>query len=124
MLSDAGYTTVVAGHFEKHRSLDRGWHHEIDLKGNPRLKRALGFQYNCGSREVGWSTGETAVGPDQAHAAVLNDELFQVLDTIDPNESPLFLHVAYIEPHAPYFTPKGYLDETLAPMCHSRKQAT
>lgn len=114
LLSAGGYRTIGAGHYEKTRSLDRGWHDEVDIKGNVRLKKALAKQYDCGSREVGWSAGETSAGPEEAHAAVLNDELFQMLDEVDPAEAPLFLHVAYIEPHPPYFTPIGYCDQDVA----------
>jgi arylsulfatase A-like enzyme len=110
VLSDAGYHSVAAGHYESTRDLTRGWRETIDIAGTPRLRAALRAIQTSGSQRVGWSAGETAAGPDESHAAVLNDELFAVLDRVDPNREPLFVHVAYLEPHPPYFTPRGCFD--------------
>ena len=112
-LAAAGYHCIGAGHYESQRSLTRGWHQTIEMTGTPALQDALRAVQMSGSRRVGWSAGETALGPEQSHAAVLNDELFQRLDAIDPDAAPLFVHVAYIEPHAPYFAPRGYLDRSV-----------
>ena len=110
LLTAAGYHCIGAGHYEHGRSLDRGWADQIEMTGTPALERALKSQYQAGSRDVGWSAGEHALAPEQAHAAVLNDEVTEALDRVDPDTTPLFLHVAYIEPHAPYFAPSGSLD--------------
>ena len=109
LLSEAGYRTVGAGHYEADRELDRGWHHQIDMVGTPELEEAVRTLYACGSRRVGWSAGELPRRPDEAHAACLNRELFGLLDELDPEEAPLFVHVAYLEPHPPYFAPRGYV---------------
>ncbi len=113
-LADHGYHCVGVGHLETERSLTAGWHDMLDYRGSERLEKALRFHYGSGSRDVGWSAGESAARPDQGHASVLNDELFERLDRLDPNSKPWFLHVAYIEPHPPYFPPQGYLDKTIA----------
>ncbi len=110
ILSDSGYRCIGAGHYEADRSLDRGWSDQIPMCGTAELSSALKSQYLAGSKEIGWSAGEHALSPDKAHAATLNDSLIKLLDGIDPDAAPLFLHVAYIEPHAPYFAPKGTMD--------------
>lgn len=110
-MAEEGYRCIGAGHIESTRSLTAGWHDQLDMLSTPRLNDAFRAHYGCGSREVGWSAGESSVSPELGHAAVLNDELFARLDKIDPAAAPWFLHVAYIEPHPPYFAPRGYLDE-------------
>ena len=110
-LSDDGYHCIGTGHYESTRGLTRGWRQTLDISGTPKLKAALHRLQEYGSRTVGWSAGEmTKVPASQGHAAVLNDELFGLLDKVDPEAEPLFVHVAYIEPHPPYFPPQGYFD--------------
>lgn len=113
LMAASGYHCMAAGHYESQRGLTRGWHHAFDEDGTPALHEALRTQQTCGSRRVGWSAGETKLGPERSHAAALNDELFRQLDKVDPNKAPLFVHVAYLEPHAPYFAPHGYLDRNV-----------
>lgn len=114
LLAEQGYHCMVAGHYEAERSLTRGWHRALDWLGTPRLRAAMQAHYGCGSKEVGWAAGETEAGPAEAHAAVLNDEVEAALDAVDPKAAPIFLHVAFIEPHPPYFAPRGYLNSDAA----------
>ncbi len=109
LLSGAGYRCVAAGHYESARSLTRGWDEQIDTHGTPALEKAQLARYRKASREVGWSAGELDLPPERAHAACLNDEIFRLLEGVRTEETPLFLHVSYIEPHPPYFAPGGYL---------------
>ncbi|MES2394273.1 MAG: sulfatase-like hydrolase/transferase [Acidobacteriota bacterium] len=110
LLSASGYRCMAAGHYESQRGLTRGWQNAFDENGTPAIHDALRALQTCGSRRVGWSAGETGVAPERSHGAMLNDELFARLDKVDPNTAPLFVHAAFLEPHAPYFAPRGYLD--------------
>lgn len=110
LLSERGYRCMVAGHYASNRGLDRGWHDQLDMIGNDVLTQALRSQYACGSKDVGWSSGAQPRGPETGHATVLTDHVVEMLDNVDPDAEPLFLHVPYIEPHPPYFPPRGYED--------------
>jgi len=108
LLGESGYCCIGTGHYEETRSLTRGWDHRLGTDGTERLLHALRGLYRDGSREVGWSTGVQPLAPEEAHGAVLTDETLRLVAEVRPADAPLFLHVAYIEPHPPYFTPERY----------------
>lgn len=110
LLHAGGYHCLAAGHYEEHRGLARGWDEEIGFTGTPALERALRAHYDPGSREVGWSSGVHSLPPEESHAAVLTDEVLQRIDLKSGGDKPWFIHVAYVEPHAPYFAPVGFED--------------
>lgn len=114
LLAAEGYQNFAFGHYESERSLARGWHKTVDMAEPGRCGDALKTFYACGSREVGFSSGEQPVNGDHAHAAVLNDRVIETLDNVDFDAQPVFCHVAYIEPHPPYFPPKDYQQRVLS----------
>ncbi|MFW6039200.1 MAG: sulfatase [bacterium] len=112
LLRDAGYHNLVFGHYESGRSLTRGWDVEVDMREAGRCDEALMAFYGCGSKKVGWSSGEQP-SDSKGHAAVLNERILETLNGVDFEAQPVFMHVAYIEPHPPYFPPASYMQRVL-----------
>jgi len=110
LLQQRGYHTIGTGHYESNRSLERGYDQAIDMAGTNDLDTALKAQYQNGSSDVGYSAGEHHLDGDQAHAAQMTNHTLACVDRADHANQPLLIHVAYIEPHPPFFCPKGWME--------------
>ncbi len=108
LLQQEGYYTAAAGHYEPLRNLDRGWHEQSDMSEPGPLYQAWNKHMNLGRRDVGWSSGKIDVSDDQGHSALLTNRVIRMLDNIRAADRPYFLHVAYNDPHPPYFVPPPY----------------
>ena len=109
LLQKAGYFTAAFGHYEVDRNLTRGWHEQArhDETGD------LGSAYrqwllSATPKDVGWGAGSIDCDAADGSAHLLTTRALHVLDGIEAMGMPYFLHVAYLEPHAPYFAPAPY----------------
>lgn len=107
-LSEAGYYSAVAGHFEAARNLTRGWHDMAPSDELGALRKSYSLWVTCGRSDVGWSSGARNCTAEDGHSSVLTDRVFHQLDSIQAVGGPFFLHVAYEDPHACYFAPPPY----------------
>lgn len=103
LLQSAGYYTCACGHIERHRCLDRGWHEAVGISEPGSIYDAWSHIVKHGRKDVGWSSGRIEIKPENGHAALLTDRSIRMLDMIKKSGMPYFLHVAYIEPHPPYY---------------------
>ena len=108
LLGEAGYYTAVAGHYEAARNLTRGWHDQVPSDELGALRKAYTNRVSCGRADVGWSSGSLEHGAEKGHSNVLTDRVLHMVDGIKAVNTPFFLHVAYEDPHCPYFTPAPY----------------
>ena len=108
LFMDAGYCTAVAGHYEVDRGLTRGWHEQVRSDEGGALGWAYRQWVTAGRRDVGWASGPLDHPAEEGHAHLLTSRVINVLDQIEAADSPFFLHVAYEEPHQPYFVPPPY----------------
>ena len=111
ILMENGYYTAASGHYERNRNLCRGYYEQVSHDEPGILNKTIEYMYSsCGRSDVGWSSGLQNIRPENAHAALINAKTVNMLDRIQSSNLPYFLHVAYIEPHPPYFSPDGYSD--------------
>ncbi len=108
MLSQNGYYTAIAGHYESNRNLTRGWHEAVSSDESGPLRFSLDREGACGSREVAWSAGTTPFDLEQSNSYLLTERVLRLLDGIGASGAPFFLHIAYNEPHPPYFVSSPY----------------
>ncbi len=108
ILQQNGYYTAACGHYEAARNLNRGWHEQSDLGEPGPLYHAFAKRMALGRRDVGWSCGTVPVPADHGHAALMTDRMIRMLANAPKTDVPLFFHMAYDDPHPPYFTPEPY----------------
>ncbi|MFA5865469.1 MAG: sulfatase-like hydrolase/transferase [Phycisphaerae bacterium] len=108
LLQRAGYYTTACGHYERNRNLDRGYHEQISYQ-DPGLLSTLTTQiFSLGRCDVGWSSGTVPIAAEKGLSAALTDRTIEMLDNIAATKAPFFLHLAYQDPHPPYFVPSPY----------------
>ncbi len=107
-LREMGYRCFAAGHYESERNLTKGWDEHVDMMETPELKHAVQELYKHGSRVCGWSSGTQDIAGEKAHAALLTDTAIDLIEKNAADDEPLFVHLAYIEPHPPYFAPSDF----------------
>jgi arylsulfatase A-like enzyme len=107
-LAADGYYTAAAGHFEFGRNFSRGWHEQVDLFERGALGKALEFKYAHGLPDRGWSSGALECTPEEGYSARLARRAVRMLDSAVRSRAPFFLHVAFNDPHPPYFVPPPY----------------
>jgi len=108
LLMQAGYYTAAAGHFEQIRNLGRGYHEQVDEATRGPLRRAYELWQKSGREDVGWDSGRLNCPPHEAHGKLLTDRAIRMLESAGASGRPFFLHVAYNDPHPPYFAPQPY----------------
>ena len=108
ILSANGYYTAVAGHYEAERNLCRGWHEQVSFREPMLLWKSSPFYKTPGRRDVGWSAGSLGCQAEKGNSYLLSDRVLKILDQIKQAKAPFFLHVAYDDPHPPYFAPSPY----------------
>jgi len=104
----AGYCTAVAGHYELSRNLSRGWHEQVNFREPGPLLNSYLTLRNSGRRDVGWSAGGLGCSAEEGNSYLLTNRALRILDEIRKVKSPFFFHVAYNDPHPPYFAPSPY----------------
>ena len=107
LLAGGGYYTTVIGHYEKTRNLGRGWHEQIDLHDDC-LGPAYALKNSVGRRDVGWSSGGLPCTPKEGLSHLMADRTLIMIDEAIATGAPFFMHVSFIDPHAPYFAPPPY----------------
>lgn len=119
LLSGKGYYTAVAGHYEPERNLNRGWHEQVSFREpGPLLASYLRLRHS-GRRDVGWSAGGLDCPPEEGNSSLLTDRVLKMLDQAALAKRPFFLHVAYNDPHPPYFVAAPYdtlVDPAILPL--------
>jgi len=108
ILQDAGYYTAVIGHYEQSRNLTRGWHEQIDMNQPGPLQEALKVKYSGGRRDVAWSAGGCDCDAEEGNSYLVAERAIMMLDEAVASQAPFFLHVAFDDPHPPYFVPPPY----------------
>ena len=108
LFTSGGYYTAAAGHYEMGRNLCRGWHEQTDLWEVGLLHEALTLKYSHGREDCGWSAGGLNCRPEEGHSALLADRAIKMIDNATGAGAPFFIHVAFNDPHPPYFVPKPY----------------
>ena len=109
LLQAAGYYTAAVGHYEVDRNLTRGWHEQVRHDETGDMARAYRqWVMSATPKDVGWGSGSIGCDADEGSAHVLTTRAMHVLDGIEAMGRPYFLHVAYMEPHNPYFAPAPY----------------
>lgn len=110
LLQDAGYTCGVVGHYDAFANLDRGWNWTVDWWDPAYGLCQIFYEADRLSKSPqplrGWVSGAHPTPPDQNLAARMTDYAIQYLEEV--SQEPFFLHVAYLEPHPPYFPPEPY----------------
>lgn len=108
LLTEQGYYTAVAGHYEHGRNLTRGWHEQVPHQNWGRLARSVIEWLSAGRRDVSWSAGGMDCTAAEGTSHLLTDRVIRMIDAAQAAEQPFFLHVAYNDPHPPYFVPPPY----------------
>jgi len=108
MLADNGYYTAVVGHYGYARDLNRGWNQQVYWRLEGPIGRAADIWFSQGTPGIGWDSGTLPCSAQQGHAHAVTDRTTLMLDQICAAGTPFFLHVSYMEPHNPYFTPPPY----------------
>jgi len=127
LLGGEGYYTAVAGHYEPERNLNRGWHEQVSFREpGPLLTSYLRLRHS-GRQDVGWSAGGLDCPPEEGNSSLLTDRVLKMLDQIKLAKRPFFLHVAYNDPHPPYFVPAPYdtiVDPAILPLPDQGEEQT
>jgi arylsulfatase A-like enzyme len=126
LLKEAGYHTAAVGHYENARNLTRGWDDEISHDETGIVRGAFAKWFGLGRKDLGWSSGRIDCTPEQGHAHILTSRAIDAIDGIKAVGRPFFLHVAYLEPHPPYFAPPPYdtlVDPARVPLPAARSGA-
>ena len=108
ILMSHGYYTAVAGHYEPERNLTRGWHEQVSYREPRKLLASVMLQHSSGRKDVGWSAGALPCSAEEGNAHLLTDRVIRMIDQMRLAGSPYFLHVAYDDPHPPYYAPPPY----------------
>jgi arylsulfatase A-like enzyme len=108
ILMDHGYYTAAAGHYEHGRNLTRGWHEQVPHQNWGRLGRSVMEWLSAGRRDLSWSAGGMDCTAEEGTSHLLTDRVIRMIDGAQAAERPFFLHVAYNDPHPPYFVPPPY----------------
>ena len=108
LLMAQGYYTSVLGHYEQARNLTRGWHEQVSFKELGPLHEAFRRKYTSGRRDVGLSAGSIGCAPEEGQSYLIAERAIRMLDQIEASGRPYFLHVAFDDPHPPYFVPPPY----------------
>ena len=108
LLGAAGYYSTAAGHVEECRNLVRGFHDVAPSTELGALNTAYRTRLMSGRADVGWSAGALDYDTPSSHAKVMTDRVLYQADGIGPTNRPFFMHVAYEEPHPPYFVCRPY----------------
>lgn len=110
LLRDVGYNCGVVGHYDAFANLDRGWDWAVDWWDPAFGLCQIFYQADELSKSVrplrGWVSGVHPTPPNQNLAGRMTDYAIQYLHEVA--REPFFLHVAYLEPHPPYFPPEPY----------------
>lgn len=107
LLANAGYYCSVAGHYEPKRNLNRGWHEQVCFQEPGPTQRSHQASYVNARTDVGWSSGAYPEG-EKGKAETLADRVVIMAQQIEAAKSPYFLHVAFDEPHPPFFVPEPW----------------
>lgn len=107
LLAQAGYYCAVAGHYEPKRNLNRGWHEQVCFQEPGPTQRSHLASYVNARTDVGWSSGACPAG-EKGKAETLADRVVIMVEQIEAADSPYFLHVAFDEPHPPFFVPEPW----------------
>jgi arylsulfatase A-like enzyme len=108
LLQEAGYYTAVIGHYEHQRNLTRGWHEQISYMQPGPLFRSSQAKYASGRRAIAWSYGGVPYSAEEGNSYLVATRAIRMLDEALKAEGPFFLHVAFDDPHPPYFVPPPY----------------
>ena len=108
LLMEHGYYTAVTGHYEHGRNLTRGWHEQVSHQNWGPLARSVIAWISAGRRDVSWSAGGLNCTAQEGTSHLLSDRAIRMLDAAQATGKPFFLHVAYNDPHPPYFVPPPY----------------
>ena len=108
ILSRSGYYTAVVGHYEYDRELSRGWHHQTNMWTRGPIGRAAEFFYSQGGLGSGWASGSLDCTAEEGHAHTVATRVIHQLESIQASGAPFFLHVPFLEPHPPFYTPPPY----------------
>ena len=108
ILARNGYYTAVVGHYEYDRDLARGWHHQTHMWTRGPIGTAAEFLYRHGRTACGWASGTLECRAEEGHAYAVASRVIHQLDSIRSSGAPFFLHVPFLEPHPPFFTPPPY----------------
>ncbi len=108
LLAASGYYTAVVGHHEYDRDLDRGWHHQTNMWTRGPIGTAAEFLYGHGRAGYGWASEPLECTAEEGHAYAVATRVIHQLDSIQDSGAPFFLHVPFLEPHPPFYTPPPY----------------
>jgi arylsulfatase A-like enzyme len=104
LLMEAGYYTAVAGHYERKNNLSRGWWEQADSTSHG-LTNSYKRWIEMGRKGVGWSSGSLNCSAEESHSYLLAEKAIQMIDAAREARMPLFMHIAFEDPHPPYFAP-------------------
>ena len=111
LLKDSGYRTAAIGHLHGRDNLGRGCDVVYDmgegqLAERGREERALLQQ---AEKRVAHMVATTSHSPEEDRDGLMTTAAIQFLeDAARTPDQPFYLHVAWIAPHPPYFTPREY----------------
>jgi arylsulfatase A-like enzyme len=108
ILKEAGYYTAVIGHYEQKRNLTRGWHEQIAYMAPGPLYASARLKYSGGRPEYAWSSGAVPCTAEEGNSYLVATRAMRMLDEALKADGPFFLHVAFDDPHPPYFVPPPY----------------
>ncbi len=108
LLTDAGYYTAAAGHYEPERNLSRGWHEQSSMHERGPLYNSWMDHIRSGRKDVAWSSGAVDCDASHGNSALLTDRAIRMAEQAQNSKRPYFLHICYDDPHPPYFVPRPY----------------
>ena len=108
VLKEAGYYTAVIGHYEQKRNLTRGWHEQVSYMAPGPLYHSARRKYSGGRPEYAWSSGGVPCSAEEGNSHLVATRAIRMLDEALKADGPFFLHVAFDDPHPPYFVPPPY----------------
>lgn len=108
LLQQAGYYTAALGHYEPERNLCRGWHEQAPMHERGPLFDSWIAHIKSGRKDFAWSSGTIDCDAPEGNSALLTDRALRMLDQAEASGRPFFLHLAYDDPHPPYFVPRPY----------------
>jgi len=106
ILGEHGYHTGGVGRYEENYKWQwgRAWHH-LEL-GMPDVLRVAQELAEATKPLRGWVSGAHPLPADRGLARMMTDHAIDFVDNV--GREPFFLHVAYLEPHPPYFPPEPF----------------
>jgi arylsulfatase A-like enzyme len=108
LLLASGYHTAACGHYEQNRDLSRGWVQQCDEGAPGCLRRAYTRWQQSGRSDVGCTSGALDCEGEPSHSSMVTERALKMVDGALNTADPLFLHVAYNDPHSPTFAPPPF----------------